>query len=694
MHEMSGFTARRRRAAALVPPLLLLLTVAGSAYVFVRMRVSRGWVAHTHVVIETAGRVSADLLEAESAQRGYLLTGQKSYLPRYLVGLGALDRDTAQLRQLSRDNESQQRRLDALTPLVRERLELLAVGVHLRSMGVDTVLSEARLDRGRVVMDSIRSVMVALQNEEAALLDERVAREERQVLALGLVFLLGIVASGLAGYVVNRALNGYARAQRKAFAHIEEQNHELQEQAVELELHRDSLEEQATELEILNEQLTERTQAAERAQESADELRQRTDMVLASISDVFFMLDAAGRVHYANRLARALLGADDVEGRVLEELAPELAARLDAPLRQAAQSRQVIRFDEYYPPASLYFAAALYPSDAGVSVFLHDVTASHERQAEFKVMTEAMPQLVWSADSDGNVDYWNDRWCAYTGMAMAADLNEHWLTYLHPEDAPAARRAWDHAISTGEPYEVEYRLRRAADGEYRWFVSRGLPVRAPDGKILRWFGTSTDIHDERTAVQAMQRLSRELKARVDELETMFEVLPFGIGVSHDPACADIRVNPALARMLGTDPEANVSKGQPGPAPAYRVFRDGVEVPIDDLPMQWAARQARPLVNSEFEIRLPEGEPLHMLASAAPLLDEHGAVRGAIGGFVDVSRRVRAEAESRRLAERTAKLYALSAALTRAATPEQVAGVAAQWGQDVLGASATIFLVLK
>ncbi len=697
MRRMSGFTPARRRLAALGPALLLLLTVAASAYEFTRMRATRGWVRHSREVLVTAERVSTDLLQAESGQRGFVLTADTAYLPAYLTGLGGLDRDTAELRRLTRDNESQQLRLDQLAPLVHQRLGLLARGIALREMGIDTAVTVERLEHGRVLMDSVHTHMAAIEREELALLEVREGAERREVGALIFIFLLGVVLVGVLAYVVNRALSGYADAQTAALDHVADQHAQLQEQAAELELQRDSLGEQATELEMLNEQLGDRTLVAEQAQERAEAERRRSAGILASISDAFFILDAAGCFKYANVHAEELFGRESAGliGQKLWQVVPRLRASFEGSLRRAARTRQVVRFEEYYPERAAYFAVALYPSEDGIAVLLHDVTQSRATQAEFRVMTETMPHLVWSARGDGYVDYWNEQWLSYTGMPRDGDLNQLWLEYLHPDDRVKTKEAWDRSVAQGKPYDVQYRIRRAADGEYRWFIGRGLPVRAPDGTILRWFGSCTDIHEQRTASEAVRALSGELKARVDEMEAMLEMVPVGIAIASDADCTNIRTNRAMAALLNVPSEENISSGRPDAAEAlpWTEWRNGRRIPVESLPMQLAARTGRTVNGEEMEMRFRDGRVMHVYAWAAPLFDENGAVRGAVAALVDVTARIEATEKLRRLAERTAKLYALSAALTRAATPEQVGAVAGEWGRDVLGAVACMFFIL-
>ena len=119
----------------------------------------------------------------------------------------------------------------------------------------------------------------------------------------------------------------------------------------------------------------------------------------------------------------------------------------------------------------------------------------------------AMPQMVWSTQPDGIHDYYNARWYEFTGVPAGSTDGEGWNGMFHPEDQARAWERWRHSLATGEPYEIEYRLRRA-DGEYRWTLGRALPVRDEQGRIERWFGTCTDIEEQKQTEDAL-RISEE-----------------------------------------------------------------------------------------------------------------------------------------------------------------------------------------
>ncbi|HYO74754.1 MAG TPA: PAS domain-containing protein [Archangium sp.] len=136
---------------------------------------------------------------------------------------------------------------------------------------------------------------------------------------------------------------------------------------------------------------------------------------------------------------------------------------------------------------------------------LSQILSGPEGEFTFRQLAETIPQLVWTTRPDGYHDYFNQRWYDYTGMAPNSTAGEGWRLPFHPEDVPEASRRWRHSVATGEPYEVEYRCRRH-DGVYRWFLGRAHPVRDASGRIIKWFGTCTDIDDQRRTTDSMQLL--------------------------------------------------------------------------------------------------------------------------------------------------------------------------------------------
>jgi PAS domain S-box-containing protein len=138
-------------------------------------------------------------------------------------------------------------------------------------------------------------------------------------------------------------------------------------------------------------------------------------------------------------------------------------------------------------------------------------SALGESERQFRLLAESMPQLVWTTQPDGYHDYFNQRWHEYMGPAFDDTRGDSWSRLLHPDDRQRTIDRWKSSLRTGEDYEIEYRYRRASDGTYRWFLGRAVPLHDSTGRIVRWFGTCTDIHDQKLAEAALRRSNEDLE---------------------------------------------------------------------------------------------------------------------------------------------------------------------------------------
>lgn len=134
----------------------------------------------------------------------------------------------------------------------------------------------------------------------------------------------------------------------------------------------------------------------------------------------------------------------------------------------------------------------------------------------WKTILNTMPQMVWSTLPDGFHDFYNDRWYEFTGVPSGSTDGAGWNGMFHADDQERAWEKWRHSLATGDLYEIEYRLRHRS-GEYRWTLGRALPIRGIDGRIERWFGTCTDIHDLKETEASRDLISHELAHRIQNI---------------------------------------------------------------------------------------------------------------------------------------------------------------------------------
>lgn len=143
-------------------------------------------------------------------------------------------------------------------------------------------------------------------------------------------------------------------------------------------------------------------------------------------------------------------------------------------------------------------------------------------ERSLRQLTETIPQMLWSANPDGTIDYCNQRVLDYTGLSKDEIRGAGWMKAVHPEDVGGMTQAWATAVSTGEPFQYEFKGLHAIDQTYRWCISSALPLRDQKGRVTKWFGSVVDLHDWKEAQQALQMTQSEL-ARVSRLTTMGEL---------------------------------------------------------------------------------------------------------------------------------------------------------------------------
>ncbi|MEK0083283.1 ATP-binding protein [Benzoatithermus flavus] len=275
-----------------------------------------------------------------------------------------------------------------------------------------------------------------------------------------------------------------------------------------------------------------RQQAAEQRAlqlEAARAAEQRTVAILESTTDCVYEVDRTWCITFINHRARDLIaGGQDVTGRSLWNVFLEAeATAFWEQLHKVAAERTPVEFEAFYAPLRAWYAVRAFPSEeGGVAVYFQDVTerrqareALAESERRYRFMAESIPQIVWTAEPDGNVDYLNSRWTDYIGADGAeAGTGWSWSAFVHPDDVPEALAEWEEARAAGRALDVEFRLRRR-DGSYRWHLARALPLHDTKGRIVKWFGSMTDIHDQKLyeeTLRAARDDAEHAKAEAEE----------------------------------------------------------------------------------------------------------------------------------------------------------------------------------
>jgi PAS domain S-box-containing protein len=260
------------------------------------------------------------------------------------------------------------------------------------------------------------------------------------------------------------------------------------------------------------------------------------EAILDSITDAFYFLNNDWQFTYVNRQTNVVLDRQPGEllGKTIWDEYPGLVGlEFEVVYRRAVATQVSESFTAYFPDHQRWYEVHCYPSPAGLSVYFRNVTERvraddklRNSETRFRLMADSIPQIVWITDAEGSLEFFNQQWLDYSGATVGLKPLDHMIgQFLHPDDQERTLQAWHLSMRTGDMFIVEHRI-RAASGEYRWFLARALPQRDPEsGKILRWFGTSTDIHNQRKIAQELEILSIESDRRRRLYETFLSELP-------------------------------------------------------------------------------------------------------------------------------------------------------------------------
>jgi diguanylate cyclase (GGDEF)-like protein/PAS domain S-box-containing protein len=186
-----------------------------------------------------------------------------------------------------------------------------------------------------------------------------------------------------------------------------------------------------------------------------------------------------------------------------------------------------------------------------------DLNLARDRELYFRRMAEELPEIIWTANPQGEDDYFSQKLLDYTGMRFEQLCGSRWTVIVHPDDLDPCAVKWKHALQTGEPYDVQYRL-RGRDGGYRWFLGRANPIRDDKGTIVKWFGTCTDIENQKLNEQVLEKqvLERTVEladtnARLQQEMSEKDAARRQLDQEHERMMADLEQRTERATLLAS-----------------------------------------------------------------------------------------------------------------------------------------------
>jgi PAS domain S-box-containing protein len=267
----------------------------------------------------------------------------------------------------------------------------------------------------------------------------------------------------------------------------------------------------------------------------------------------------------------------------------------------------------------------------GVNLDIEELKCAEEalRESEYKLrqIIDTVPSLLWSAGPDGKPTHVSQRLLDYSGMRLEDFQRGGWEAFVHPADFPETAKAFHHAIQTGTSYQAVHRLRRVADGEYRWHRARGEPLRDREARIVQWYGLSVDIDEGKKAEDRLRRS----EAYLAEAQRLSHTGSAVYNETEIPYWSE-----EAARIFGFDPLHGIPSRE---AVWQRIHPDDLDRVNENI--ERAVREKRSVAN-EFRIILPDGTVKHVEATNNPVFSASGELLEIIATGVDVTERKRAE----------------------------------------------------
>ncbi|MGE8941397.1 PAS domain S-box protein [Leptospira interrogans] len=277
-------------------------------------------------------------------------------------------------------------------------------------------------------------------------------------------------------------------------------------------------------------------------------------------------------------------------------------------------------------------------NDAAVRSSMALADSEAKLTAVFNSATVGLAQ----ADPDGRFTLVNDRYCKTVGRSREELLNLRMQDITHPDDQAENTALFERIAETGASSIIEHRYLRP-DGSIIWVQNSVSLVHDAAGHTLGTLAATVDISEHKRAEAQITLLAEDSRSRREEREALLRALPVGVFIAHNAQGTQITTNPAGAAILGITANANASKtGPTGNSLPFRVLKDGIEVPGDQLPMQRASKLGQPVMGEELDIQFTDGKVTNLYEYAVPLRDSAGTVRGCIGVFVDITARKQAE----------------------------------------------------
>lgn len=442
-------------------------------------------------------------------------------------------------------------------------------------------------------------------------------------------------------------------------------------------------------------------QSAQELHTNAEQIKAQLERILGGIKDDFVMYDPDWRYVYVNERAAQTLGytKEQLIGQRIWDLFPAAVGNFFYQrVHQAVAEKREITFEFYYEPFAKWFENRAYPIADGLLLFTTDITERkrteeklRESEERMRLAIEANRIMTWDWNPLTDQVNTSQNIADIYGLTAVSGAAEG-FAMIWPEDLPAHREKVTRITRGGGEYQSEFRVTRPVDGRTIWIEERASALTDREGRVIRLVGVVRDVTKRVEAQQQVQRwetereeLLQHLATEYERLETILQQTPAGIIIAAAPSGEAVLVNERTKQLTGYNFETNVELERYQEFQNFQGFHpDGRPYQPEEWPLARAIRQGEQVSSEEIELHRADGSRIVIQANASPIYNAEGRIVAGVTAFVDITAQKQAETdaqEARLMAEanhvRLARLQMVTAALSQALTPVQVAEVIVQ-----------------
>lgn len=607
---------------------LALLAVIGlNSYQYSqRAKEYDNWVIHSNTVIRRLDQLLSNLKDAERVQRGFLITGNSSYLRTYEEDVANITSQFTELKQLTIDDLSQQQKLDSIDPLIRNRLALLKETIELVKINrTEAAAKIVNSNRGKEIMDSIRVIAARAEIEENNLLRARTNFKDAFTFKLNMLLIAGGILSIFILTLIFMLLKNEIR--RRKF--VEQK----------LRIHQQNL----------KELIDERTKELKAAKE-------QWVTTLASIGDGVIATDEKGIITFMNFEAEFLTGwskkeaiglSSDKVFRIINEKT-RLAAEnpIDKVINEGlvvglANHTILISREGREIPIDNSGAPIRSEDDKviGVILIFRDISdrkkaedALRESEQKYRSIIETANEGIWISDTNARITFLNQKMADMLGYSPEEIIGRSAFDFMDEETREMSKRNVERRRQgMTDSYQMKY-IRK--NGSTLWVTANASPILDINGKVTAFMGMFTDITAQRQALE-------ELEKSEENYRNIVETATEGIWIGNTNGIT-IYINKRMSEMLGYSPEEVIGR-------KWFDFMDEEAIAVSKANIEQRKKGIKNTYEQKY-IR-KDGTILWTLVSATPLRDKNGQVTSTMGMLADITERKKAEEELKKSEER-------------------------------------------